>query len=41
MILLVGLLSVYIGFIYNDLFSKTLHLFPSGWIAPVGATQGT
>jgi V-type H+-transporting ATPase subunit a len=29
-----GLFSLYTGLIYNDIFSKTLHLWHSGWDFP-------
>ena len=39
--LMMGIYSIYTGLIYDDMFSKSLSLFPSQWEWPQNFTEGT
>ncbi|OLY85683.1 V-type proton ATPase subunit a [Smittium mucronatum] len=40
MVLMMGIFSMLVGFIYNDVFSRAMHIFPYGWSWPTDRKPG-
>ncbi|OMJ26486.1 V-type proton ATPase subunit a [Smittium culicis] len=40
MILLMGIFSMIVGLVYNDIFSRAMHFFPTGWSWPADRKLG-